>query len=119
MWGFLYRSTIGAISRFLQRRIALRHLLTSWRAAMSLPLVYLGWAADFWDPFRWYLEVEKDLPATYFLIPFKWRAGDKVTAPHANRRATAYDVTDIRQSAMTLLKHRCEVAVHGIDAWHD
>ena len=61
----------------------------------SLPFVYAGWAKDFWEPFEWYLEVEKGLPATYFLIPFKRRAGEKVPGRHASRRATAYDVGDL------------------------
>ncbi len=118
MWGFLYRSTAGALNRFLRGRISLRQLLKSWRAAASLPLVYLGWARDFWEPFEWYLQAEKDLPATYFLIPFKKRAGEKVAAAHAPRRATAYDVGDIPRWTASLTRAGLELGVHGIDAWH-
>jgi hypothetical protein len=118
MWGFLYRSTAGALSRFLRGRLSLRQLLKCWRAAALLPLVYLGWAKDFWEPFEWYLQAEKDLPATYFLIPFKRRAGENISAPHASRRATAYDVGDIPQWITTLTREGCELGVHGIDAWH-
>jgi hypothetical protein len=119
MWGFLYRSTVGAVRNVLRGRIRFARLLHIWRAVASLPLVYVGWARDFWDPFPWYLEVEKQLPATYFLIPFKGRAGDHVPGRHATRRATAYDVTDIPEWTTTLEEHGCEVGVHGIDAWHD
>lgn len=119
MWGFLYRATIGGFWRCVRRRLSVGRLLAAWRAVASLPFVYLGWARDFWDPFRWYLNVEKQLPATYFLIPFKRRAGERVAARHARRRATAYDVTDIPHWVTTLIDHGCEVGVHGIDAWHD
>ncbi len=119
MWGFLYRSTVGALRNALRGRMPATRLLRIWRAAASLPFVYLGWARDFWDPFSWYLHVEQQLPATYFLIPFKRRTGDHVPGPHAARRATAYDITDITQWTTTLEQQGCEVGVHGIDAWHD
>jgi len=119
MWGFLYRSTIGAFRKYLHGRLTVGRLLASWRAAASLPFVYLGWARDFWDPFDWYLGVEAQLPATYFLIPCKRRQGDRVPGPHAHRRATAYDVLDIADAAKRLIERGCEVGVHGIDAWTD
>jgi hypothetical protein len=118
MWGFLYRSTVGATRNFFRRRVSVGRLLRSWRAAASLPFVHLGWVKDFWEPFEWYLQVEKNLPATYYLIPFKGRPGDKVTSPAASRRASAYDVTDIPHWTSVLKQAGCEVGVHGIDAWH-
>jgi len=119
MWGFLLRSTVGAARNWVRGRLSLRQMLESWRAAASLPFVYLGWAEDFWRPFEWYLDVEKGLGATYFLIPFKGRTGEHVTGPRARRRGTAYDVTDIPDSIATLRGAGCELGVHGIDAWHD
>jgi hypothetical protein len=80
--------------------------------------VYFGWVSDFWEPFAWYLRVEKNLPATYFVIPFKRRAGERVPGQGASRRATAYDVSDIRDWAARLSAAGCELGVHGIDAWH-
>lgn len=118
MWGFLYRSTVGALKNVLRRRTGVRRLLKIWRAVAALPFVYLGWAKDFWSPFEWYLQVEKHLPATYFLIPFKRRPGQRVPDAHPSRRATAYDITDIPRWTATLMQHGCEVGVHGIDAWH-
>jgi hypothetical protein len=118
MWGFLYRATVGAARNFWTGRLSVRRLLGSLHAAASLPLVYLGWANDFWLPFEWYLRIEKGLPATYFLIPFKKRSGEKVAVRGAKRRATAYDVSDIPEWVSALRQHGCEVAVHGIDAWH-
>lgn len=118
MWGFLYRSTLGAVRDLVRRRISVRRLSRMWRAAATLPFVYLGWAKDFWEPFEWFLRVEKALPATYFLIPFKGRSGQKVPGRHASRRATAYDVDDLSRQAVTLMQAGCELGVHGIDAWH-
>jgi len=118
MWGFLYRSTVGAVRDLFRRRISTTRLFAIWRAAASLPFVYLGWAKDFWDPFEWYLRVEKNLPATYLLIPFKRRAGEHVPGGQASRRATAYDVDDLQHRMAALKRESCELGVHGIDAWH-
>jgi hypothetical protein len=118
MWGFLYRSTVGAVWGVLKGRIPVRHLLKSWRAAASLPFVYLGWVKDFWEPFAWYLKIEENLPATYYLIPFKRRPGERVTERGASRRAAAYDISDVQEWATRLEGEGCEVGVHGIDAWH-
>jgi peptidoglycan/xylan/chitin deacetylase (PgdA/CDA1 family) len=118
MWGFIYRSTVGGLRDLWRGRIDITQLLRMWRAVAELPLVYVGWAKDFWEPFEWYLRVERGLPATYFLIPFKKRTGDHVTAVHASRRATAYDVRDIAEWTSILKGAGCELGLHGIDAWH-
>ena len=118
MWGFLYRSTLGATRNFLRGKASFRRLMECWKAAVKLPFVYLGWARDFWMPFEWYLRVEENLSPTYFFIPFKRRRGDKVTVSHAERRGCAYDITDIPGWVARLQAEGCEIGVHGIDAWH-
>ena len=118
MWGFLYRSTIGSLLEFLRRRISCKSLYRNWKAAISLPFVYLGLTQDFWLPFERYLEIEKDLPATFFLIPFKHRMGDKLNRSFYRKRATRYDITDMPEWIKILSEHGKEIAVHGIDAWH-
>ena len=118
MWGFVYRGVLGTVVRFFQGKISASQLLKSWCAVASLPFVYAGWAKDFWEPFEWYLEIEKGLPATYFLIPFKQRCGENVPGHHASLRATAYDVSDLSRWTTILLSRGCELGVHGIDAWH-
>ena len=117
-WGFLYRATVGSLRRVLGGRLSLARCAQSWRAAVSLPLVYLGWVKDFWEPFGWYLRTEDGLPATYFLIPFKGRSGDRVPGPHASRRAAGYALADVASAAIMLRQRGCELGVHGIDAWH-
>jgi hypothetical protein len=119
MWGFLYRSTLGALRNYLKSRISLSRLIRSWLAAISLPLVHLGLVKDFWLPFKWYFPLEKDLPTTYFLIPFKNRPGDLLSADHPQRRAATYDITEIPEWTAALKREGCEIGVHGIDAWHD
>ena len=116
--GFLYRATLGAVRNYFRGRISFMRLLKNWQATLTLPFVHLGWAKDFWLPFDWYLEVEKDLPATYFLIPFRKRAGDKVSVPRAEKRAAPYDIGDIPEWTARLVQAGCEIGVHGIDAWH-
>jgi len=118
MWGFLFRSTVGAAWKYLNRRISINRLLKCWRAAASLPFVFLGWVEDFWDPFDWYLRVERGLGATYFLIPFKQRSGERVPGRYAFRRAAPYEVAELTQQTGTLQQQGCELGVHGIDAWH-
>jgi hypothetical protein len=118
MWGFVYRATAGALRNFVRGRLSLKNLFKSWFSVASLPFVYAGWVKDFWEPFEWYLGVEKDLPATYFLIPFKRQAGDHVPGRHASRRATAYDVSDLSHWTNVLQQKGCELGVHGIDSWH-
>ena len=118
MWGFVYRATFGAVRNLFRHKVSASQLLKSWRAVASLPFVYAGWAKDFWEPFDWYLEVEKGLPATYFLIPFKQRSGEHVPGSRGSLRATAYDVSDLSDWTAVLLSRGCELGVHGIDAWH-
>jgi len=118
MWGFVYRATVGAVVNLFRGRISMGQLVKCWRAVPSLPLVYAGWAKDFWEPFEWYLEVEKGLATTYFLIPFKGRAGEQVPGAHASWRAVAYDVDDLSHWTGRLKAAGCELGVHGIDAWH-
>ena len=119
MWGFVFRATIGALRRFVNGRLPLSLLLKCWGAVLSLPLVFLRMRRDFWEPFEWYLNVEKGLPATYFLIPFKGRCGKNVTSHNASRRACGYELESLRGRIAQLQSAGCEIGVHGLDAWHD
>jgi len=119
MFGFLYRATAGGLIQLARGR---QSLLRTWRnlvAAFKLPLVWLGVARDFWMQFDAYRNIERGLAPTYFFIPFRGRAGDKVNAPHAERRAGPYELAEVAGLIRELQAEGCEVGVHGIDSWHD
>ena len=118
MWGFLYRALVVSLLNTLKGIMPLNNLLKNWKAALSLPLVHLGLARDFWDNFDKYSELEKDYKSTFFIIPFKKKTGENVCLANPERRATYYDVTDVRESLHQLLRKGFEVGLHGIDAWH-
>lgn len=120
MFGFLRRAVIGSLVRFLRDRITLRDVLINWGASLRLPLVYVGLAKDFWADFAMrYVETEKGIHSTFFVIPFKDRAGMTGAGSAPRYRAAAYSASDIAASLAELIAAGCEVGLHGLDAWHD
>jgi len=117
MWGFLYRALVGSLFGVLRRRMAWRKLVQNWKAALSLPFVYLGWQPDFWLEFDRYMSIEKGLRSTFFLIPYKNLPGDQVSGQAPRRRAAKYDITQIKGHVQQLAGRGCEIGLHGIDAW--
>jgi peptidoglycan/xylan/chitin deacetylase (PgdA/CDA1 family) len=80
----------------------------------------LGLAKDFWRDFDdRYLELEKGLPSTFFVIPFPNRSGMSSHGPAPALRAARYGAQDIASTLQKLLAAGCEVGLHGIDAWRD
>ncbi len=119
MFGFLYRAFIGSIVDLCHGKRSLRQVLTNWKAAFSLPLVFAGVVRDFWNQVDRYLELEKDLTSTFFVIPTKESAG---IDPHGRiraKRASRYALADIGDDLKKLLSANREISVHGIDAWRD
>ncbi|HLV31784.1 MAG TPA: hypothetical protein VKY57_09470 [Chitinispirillaceae bacterium] len=114
--GFFYRAIPKSIIFFFKRRITLSILIRNLFAALSLPLVYLGIKKDFWTQFKWFIENEKEFPSTYFLSPFKNKAGDK---NQSRMRAMRYQASDISDIITELQANGDEIGVHGIDSWHD
>lgn len=119
MWGFVYRAVVGSSLALIAGKGSLVRLIKNWTAVLSLPLVYLGLVKDFWDDFDRYTEIEGGLRSTFFLVPFKNTAGDKVQGEFPARRAARYDIDDVREQANNLVMHGCEIGLHGIDAWHN
>lgn len=119
MWGFMYRALVVSSLHVMKERTAWRKLLKNWIAVLSLPLVYLRIVKDFWNEFDRYLEIEKNLGSTFFIIPFKNRAGKDISGMEQRQRAARYDITDIRPEIKRLIEHHCEIGLHGIDAWND
>ena len=119
MFGFLYRAVISSVIQFCRARRSLRQVAANWKAALSLPLVFAGIVKDFWNQLDRYLELEKDLASTFFVIPRKGDAGVDPQGRTNPRRASRYAVADIADDVKKLLCANREIAVHGIDAWRD
>lgn len=120
MFGFLFRAVFGSLSNLLRGRIRVRSLLTNWAAALKLPFVHMGLAKDFWREFDdRYLELEKGLCSTFFVIPFKDHPGKKFHGLAPVFRASRYSAADIADTIRKLTIAGSEVGLHGIDAWVD
>lgn len=119
MFGFIYRALLGSFIDVLRGRTSWNRLSKNWKAVLLLPCVYLGIVKDFWAQFERYIELEKGLGSTFFLIPFKNQAGLNVSGQARKRRAARYDVCDIEPDVRRLISCGCEVGLHGIDAWQD
>ena len=118
--GFLYRATLASLGNFFRGRISIQSLLGNWAAALKLPFVYMGLAKDFWRGFDdRYLELEKGLRSTFFVIPFKNDAGKTSNGPAPQFRAVRYGAREIADTICKIQAAGGEVGLHGIDAWHD
>jgi peptidoglycan/xylan/chitin deacetylase (PgdA/CDA1 family) len=92
----------------------------NWVAALKLPFVHMGYADDFWGSFvDHYLELEKGICSTFFVIPFKGRPGRRLHGPAPLFRAARYGAEDIAEAVRKIVAAGSEVALHGIDAWLD
>lgn len=118
-WGFLFRAVVGSVAGLLRGRRTLAQLVQNWLAAVRLPFVYLGWSRDFWRHLDRYAEMEAGVAATFFVIPYKDRPGRCRDGRAPHKRATRYDVEDIREEVGQLRRLGCEIGVHGLDAWLD
>jgi len=118
--GFLLRATLGSCVDVVLGRISVSSALKNWLAAIRLPFAYFGLAKDFWRDFDdRYLEIEKDLPSTFFLIPRKNYPGKRTNGPAPALRAVRYQATDLTHSISKLSAAGREIGLHGIDAWID
>jgi len=120
MFGFLYRAIVGSLRKRIRGQISVQDLFGNWAAALKLPFVHLGLAKDFWREFDdRYLELEKGLRSTFFVIPFSNRPGASCHGPAPMLRATRYGAEDIANTIRKLIAAGSEVGLHGIDAWRD
>jgi peptidoglycan/xylan/chitin deacetylase (PgdA/CDA1 family) len=119
MFGFLYRALVGSVINFCRGRRSLRQVAINWKAAFSLPLVFAGLAKDFWDQLDQYMDLERDLGSTFFVIPTKGDTGLDSHGRTKAKRASRYALADIADELKKLLSANREIAVHGIDAWRD
>jgi len=120
MFGFLYRALLGSLLNLIRRRLSFRGLIANWSAACKLPFVHLGWMKDFWRDFdERYLELEKDLPSTFYVIPTRQYAGIRSQGANPKFRAAGYGANDIADIIRRQVASGREVGLHGIDAWID
>ena len=84
-----------------------------------MPFVFLKLAPDFWRPFEHYQQIERGLPSTFFVIPFKGRPGPGPDGRVVATRAVAYQASEIAPEMTSSAAAGHELAVHGIDAWRD
>ena len=120
MFGFLYRGVLGSVGNFIEGRLRFPDLIRNWAAVLKLPFVYLGLTKDFWCRFDdRYLEIEKDLCSTFFVIAFKDYSGESAGERARKLRASRYEARDIADTIRKLMAAGCEIGVHGVDAWLD
>lgn len=117
--GFLYRATVDSFAKMLRGRLSIGNLLRNITAALAYPFMRLGWMRDCWDTINQYIQIERNLSATYFFIPFKGINGrDKFGQEHS-KRASAYGISDVAHDIEKLKQAGKEIGVHGINSWAD
>jgi hypothetical protein len=119
LFGFVARSSLGTLVDVLRRRRPLVEAVQIWFSLVSLPLVFLGILPDVWDPFRDYAAAEAGLPSTFFVVPFRNRAGLSPSGDVVASRAVSYEISEMVPQLRALEARGGEAAVHGIDAWRD
>jgi hypothetical protein len=119
MLGFLYRATAGSVMDLCRGKKTWRQAVINWFAVLKLPLVHFGLARDFWSQSDRYLEIEKGLNSTFFVIPKKGEPGLDTNGNRPHRRAASYDAADHLQLFGEFKAAGDEISLHGIDAWRD
>jgi hypothetical protein len=119
MFGFIYRALFDSFIGVLRGRTSWNKLLKNWKAVFLLPLVYLGFVKDFFNQFDRYIEIEKGLGSTFYVIPYKNKDGQDISGQNIRGRAVPYGVSDIEPELQKLVESGCEIGLHGIDAWID
>lgn len=119
MLGFLYRATLGSLINLVRRKTSFKKFWSNWVAAFSLPFMHVGLAKDIWAQFDRYLEIERGLRSTFFVIPYRDNPGHDAQDRRPALRAARYDLSDIEPQLGNILASGSEVALHGINAWLD
>lgn len=119
MLGFLYRATAGSVMDLCRGKKTWRQVAINWLAVLKLPLVHLGLARDFWSRSDRYLEIERGLNSTFFVIPKKGEPGLDAHGNCPHRRAASYDAADHLDLFREFQSAGDEIGLHGIDAWRN
>jgi hypothetical protein len=118
-FGFLYRAVVGSLLDVCRGKARVHALGRNWAAALSLPLVHLGLARDFWLRLDRYLEIEQGLGSTFFVIPAKNERGRTKSGRAPKFRASRYGAADIAGQLRALRAANADIELHGLDAWLD
>ena len=119
MLGFLHRAVVGSLVGLCTGRTRPAAVRRNLVAALTLPLVHLGLMKDFWGTFDRYLEIERGLGSTFFVIPVRRQPGRTVSGKAPWMRASSYGAADIAPKLSGIHAAGAEIGVHGIDAWID
>ena len=117
--GFASRASLGSLVDLVRRRRPLSEALRNWAALASLPLVLLRVLPDFWRPIEDYERADGTRPSTFFVVPFRDRAGAAPDGGAAPTRAVKYQASEVAQPLAAAAARGRELGVHGIDAWRD
>ncbi|RPJ87612.1 MAG: hypothetical protein EHM18_00280, partial [Acidobacteria bacterium] len=118
-WGFLYRAVLGSPVDVFRGKRKARDLWRNWKAAASLPFVFLGLTRDPWRPFESYLGAERGRKSTFFLSPRKYFAGKSLHDNGSRHRAISYEAGELPAEIRQVVDSGSEVGLHGLDAWSD
>jgi len=117
--GFVVRASLGTLADLIRRRRPLAEALRNWAALLRLPLVFLRILPDLWRPIDDYERIDGRRPSTFFVIPFRGRAGVAPDGGVDPKRAVKYQASEIAGQLQAAADRGRELAVHGIDAWRD
>lgn len=117
--GFLCRATVGSLVRWITCRLSFKEMIQNWITVLKLPFIMAGRAKDIWDQYDEYIKIEGGQKSTFFIIPYKNRAGKGINAAVMKKRASPYDVADLLNVIDKIRGQGKEIALHGIDAWCD
>jgi hypothetical protein len=117
--GYILRSVFPKSLRNWKSKIAWNKIIKNWKALFSLPFVYLGRMKDIWFDVDRYCEIERDIPATYFFLPYKGNQRKTNGNHQPSARMMKYDIQNYTPLISNLLRQGHEIGLHAIDAWED
>jgi hypothetical protein len=117
--GFVYRSTIGTVVDLLRGKRTWGEAIANWAAFLKLPFVMAGLLRDPWRPFDDYADAENPEQSTFFAVPFREHAGVAPDGVVRDARAVRYQASDVADEINAAAGRGSEIALHGVDAWHD
>lgn len=117
--GYIVRSIFTGFLRNYKSNITWKKMIKNWKALISLPFVYLGLTKDVWFDIDRYCEIEKDIPSTYFFLPYKEHPGKTKGKRQPRARMMKYDIQDYKPLIKNISSQGREIGLHGLNAWDD